>query len=258
MRTTDRPVFTGRPSLVGHRGLGRGEVDGHRENTVGSMLAALDAGVDWLEVDLTRTADDSLVAHHNPALPDGRFLVDTTRTEAEAAGVVGLDVLLDGLPPGIPVDLDVKTVLEDAVHPAARRTAALLAPLLEREAGRRPLLVTSFDPAALLGLRERVPAPAYGLISWIDFPLRHAVATAAGLGLDVVAVHLGSFGPNRVEPGPVHRPARDSVATAHDAGLEVLAWCPDPGAALELVAAGVDALVLNDVPTAVPAVRAGW
>jgi glycerophosphoryl diester phosphodiesterase len=156
------------------------------------------------------------------------------------------------------VALDVKTVLEDAVHPAARRTAALLAPLLEREAGRRPLLVTSFDPAALLALRERVPAPAYGLISWIDFPLRHAVATAAGLGLDVVAVHLGSFGPNRVEPGPVHRPARDSIATAHDAGLEVLAWCPDPGAALELVAAGVDALVLNDVLSAVPAVRAGW
>jgi glycerophosphoryl diester phosphodiesterase len=56
----------------------------------------------------------------------------------------------------------------------------------------------------------------------------------------------------------VHRPARDSIATAHDAGLEVLAWCPDPDVARELAAAGVDALVLNDVPTAVLAVRAGW
>jgi glycerophosphoryl diester phosphodiesterase len=84
------------------------------------------------------------------------------------------------------------------------------------------------------------------------------VATAAGLGLDVVAAHLGSFGPNRLEPGPVHRPARDSVATAHEAGLEVLAWCPDPDTARELAAAGVDALVLNEVPTAVRAVRAGW
>src|SRR4029079_18408355 len=142
---------------------------------------------DWLEVDLHRTADDSLVAHHNPALPDGRFLVDAARVEREAAGVCALDELLDALPPGVPVDLDVKTVLEDAVEPEGHRTAALLAPLLEREAGRRPLLVTSFDPAALLGLRERVPAPAYGLISWINFPLRHAMATAAGLGLDVVA-----------------------------------------------------------------------
>jgi glycerophosphoryl diester phosphodiesterase len=258
MRTTDAAVFTGRPSLVGHRGLGRGEVDGHRENSVGSMLAALDAGVDWLEVDLTRTADDSLVAHHNPALPDGRFLVETTRSEAEAAGVVGLDELLDALPPGTPVDLDVKSVLEDALDPTVGRTAALLAPVLEREAGRRALLVTSFDPAALLLLRERVPAPAYGLISWVDFPLRHAVATAAGLGLGVVAVHLGSFGPNRIEPGPVHRPAGHAIAVAHDAGLEVMAWCPEPDAAAVLAAAGVDALVLNDVPSAVPAARAGW
>jgi glycerophosphoryl diester phosphodiesterase len=55
------------------------------------------------------------------------------------------------------VDLDVKTVSEDG-GPRAAALAALAGASLEREAGRRPLLVTSFDPAALLGLRERVPA----------------------------------------------------------------------------------------------------
>jgi glycerophosphoryl diester phosphodiesterase len=255
---TGRVFPAGRPALVGHRGLGKGEVDGHRENTIASMLAALAAGVDWLEVDVTRTGDGSLVVHHNPALYDGRFLVEMSRAEAGAAGVVGLDALLDAIPAGVGVDLDLKTVLEDATDPEPSRTASLLLPLLTAEARRRPLLVTSFDPAALLWLREREPAPAYGLISWLDFPLRHAVAAAAGLGLDVVALHHGSFGANRVEPAHVHREPARSVATAHEAGLEVLAWCPEPAAAHELVAAGVDAICVNDVPSAVRAAREGW
>lgn len=247
--------FDGRPSLVGHRGLGSGVVGDHRENTVGSALAALAAGVDAVEVDVVRTADGALVAHHNPCLPDGRFLVDLRRDEAEGAGVAVLDAVLDALPHGVPVDLDLKSVLEDATDPPPGRTAALMAPVVAAEVRRRPVLVTSFDPAALLVVRAAAPEASYGLITWLDFPLRHAVAAAAGLELDVVALHHGSFGPNRVERGPVHRPATASVAAAHAAGLQVLAWCPAADVALDLVAAGVDALCLNDVPTTVPALR---
>ncbi len=252
---TAEPFAAGRPTLLGHRGLGRGTVAGHDENTVGSMLAALDAGADGVEVDVARTRDASLVVRHDPSLPDGRFLVDVDRADAEAAGVVGLDELLDALPPGVLVDLDLKSVLEDALDPPGARSDALLARLLGTELRRRPVLVTSFDAAALLRLREAAPSAAYGLLTWVDFPLRHAVATAAGLRFDVVGLHHGSFGPNRVETGPVHRPPAVSVRTAHDAGLQVLAWCPEPAAARELVAAGVDALVVNDVEQAVHALR---
>jgi glycerophosphoryl diester phosphodiesterase len=243
------------PTLLGHRGLGRGTVDGHPENTVASMLAALDAGADGLEVDVARTADGALVVSHDPVLPDGRFLVEVDAADATTAGLVLLADLLDTVPAGVPVDLDLKSVLEDATDVASRRTDALLAPLLAAEVRRRPVLVTSFDPAALLRLREAVPAVAYGLLAWVDFPLRHAVATAAGLGLDVVGLHHGSFGPNRVEGGPVHRPPEVSVDVAHQAGLQVLAWCPEPDVAAGLVAARVDALVVNDVAAAVAALR---
>lgn len=242
--------------LVGHRGLGRGTVGKHRENTVGSMLAALAAGADWLEIDVCRTADQSLVAHHNPALPDGRFLVDVRRAEAEDQGVVGLDTLVDALPEGVPVVLDVKSVLEDATDPASRRTTALLRPLLPAVVRHRQVLVMSFDPAALLELRDAEPGAAYGLLGWVDFPLRHLVASAAALRLDVVGVHHGSFRANRIEPAHVHRPPAHSIEAAHSAGLEVLAWCPEPTVAIDLVAAGVDALCLNDLPDAVPLLRA--
>jgi glycerophosphoryl diester phosphodiesterase len=256
MSTTEVERFlVARPTLLGHRGLGKGTVDGHAENTVASMLGALDAGADGLEVDVARTADGALVVNHDPALPDGRFLVDVGAADATAAGLVLLADLLAAVPAGVPVDLDLKSVLEDATEVAGPRTDAVLAPLLATEVARRPVLVTSFDPAALLRLRAAVPAAAYGLLAWVDFPLRHAVATAAGLELDLVGLHHGSFGPNRVESGPVHRPPAVSVAVAHQAGLRVLAWCPEPEVASGLVAAGVDALVVNDVATAVAALR---
>ena len=66
------------PTLIGHRGLGRGIVDGHPQNTLGSFLAALEAGVTWVEVDVRRTADDALVVAHDAAYADGAFVVDLT------------------------------------------------------------------------------------------------------------------------------------------------------------------------------------
>lgn len=254
MSTAD-PVFTRRPSVVGHRGLGRGEVDGRLENTLASLLAAVDAGVDWVELDLTRCADDVLVVRHNPSTAEGDFLVDRTAKELATSGVPTLEDVLDALPDDVAVDLDVKSILGDATRARAAGTVGLLADVLRRERERRPLLVTSFDAAALLLLREQVPGPGYGLLTWLNFPLRIAVPMAAHLGMSVVGLHHGSFGANPAEPGPVHVPVEDSVSVAHEAGLEVLAWCPGPTEVAGLLAAGVDAVCVNDVPRMLPLVR---
>lgn len=248
-------VFAGRPAVVGHRGLGKGVVAGHQENSLGSLLAAVDLGVDWVELDVTRTVDDILVVHHNPADDVGGFLVEQPAHLLLERGVATLEDTFEALPPGVAVDVDLKTVLEDAPLGAGGGTVALLAPLLAREVRRRRLLVTSFDVAALLWLRERVPSLPLGLIGWVDFPLRMAVTAAAHLGLDVVCLHHGSFSVNAIERGPVHRDPARSVEVAHQAGLEVLAWCPVPPALDGLVDAGVDAVCLDDVPTALPLLR---
>jgi glycerophosphoryl diester phosphodiesterase len=261
MSTADRAVFRARPDVIGHRGLGKGTVDGHVENTPGSVAAAAACGVDWVEVDATRTADDVLVAHHNPAMldssgmPDDAFLVELASGDLARAGVQRLDDVLAALPVEVGVDLDLKPVLEDALRPVDAGVAGLLLPLLRRESGRRRMLVTSFDPAGLLWLREQVPGLALGLLSWLDFPLRIAVPTAAHLGFDVVGLHHRSFASNPVEPGPVHRSVARNVEVAHAAGLEVLAWCPGEPEVGALVAAGVDAVVVNDVPRLLAAVR---
>lgn len=255
MSTADRPVFTTHPSVIGHRGLGKGRVDGHDENSLASLQAAVAAGVDWLELDVSRSSDDILVVHHNPALTDGGFLVERTAAALAHGGVHTLADVLDALPSDVGLDLDVKPVLEDAVADTDSDTVALLLPVLRREQPRRRLLVSSFDATVLTRVRDELPGLPVGLLSWLDFPLRIAVPMAARLGVDVVGLHHRSFAANPVEPGPVHRTAAHSVEVAHRAGLEVLAWCPGPDEAPALVQAGVDAVVVNDVPTMLPLVR---
>jgi glycerophosphoryl diester phosphodiesterase len=125
-----------RPTVIGHRGLGGGTVQGHRENTLESFMAAAAAGVDWLEVDVRRTGDDTLVVAHDPAYDDGTFHIDTSAATARERGTLLLDDLLASLPPDIGIDFDLKSSMEDAVRPARETTAALLAPIAAREARR--------------------------------------------------------------------------------------------------------------------------
>jgi glycerophosphoryl diester phosphodiesterase len=226
--------------LCGHRGSGRGA----GENTLASFEAAVAAGLPWVEVDARLTADDDLVACHEPVLPDGRFVAELPAAET---GLLRIAELLDALPAAIGVDVDLKSSLEDAQRPRGRTTAAIAAGLLARHVTRRPLLLTSFDPAALLIVRELAPDLPLGLLTWIRFPLRKAIPAAVHLDLQVIAPHVESFGLRQDAPHPGERSIADAVSVAHDAGLQVMAWCPLPAERDVLLDAGVDCLVIDDV-----------
>jgi glycerophosphoryl diester phosphodiesterase len=236
-------VFADPPVLCGHRGSGRGVVAGNRENSLASFRAAVAAGLGWVEVDARLSVDAVLVARHDPVLDDGRFVADLP---ADELGLMRVADLLDDLPPAIAVDIDVKSSLEDALRPRQETTAARVAGLAAAEAERRRVLVTSFDPAALLIVRELAPSVPLGLLTWLHFPLRKAIAAAAQLGVEVVGPHVESLAPD-----PRERPLPESVRVAHEAGLQVVAWCPDAAQAGPLIAAGVDCLVVDEVPAAV-------
>jgi glycerophosphoryl diester phosphodiesterase len=238
---------SGEPVIIGHRGCGRGIVDGCSENTLESFLMAIELGVEWLEVDVRRTADDILVVAHDPAEPDGVFYADITGDQAGDRGTLRLEELLDALPADVGVDFDLKTTMEDATRQRCATTAAQLAPVAEREARRRPLLVTSFDPGALDITRELAPSVARGLLTWLHFPIDQAVAAAGHLDVQVLASHCGSLRPDSIEPEPSRRPLEYVVDIVHQSGREFLAWCPGPEFAEELIDAGADALCVNNV-----------
>jgi glycerophosphoryl diester phosphodiesterase len=201
-----------------------------------------------VEVDARFTADDVLVARHDPVVADGRFVSELTVRQTDELGLMRVADLLEELPREIGVDVDIKTSLEDAARPRDRHTAVLVADLVAREGGGRPLFASSFDPAAILIFREHAPDVQVGLITWTRFPLRKAIPAAVHLDVDVLAAHFGSFFPKQ---GTVDRPAAEYVRAAHEAGLELAAWCPPPAEAERLVEAGVDCIVVDDAPAKV-------
>ena len=249
-------VFPQPPTFIGHRGLGKGTVRGHRENTLGSFLSALDHGVDWLEVDVRRTLDDELMVAHNAAFSDGRFLIDMTAAEA-VRRVLGLSELLEALPPDAGVAFDVKSSMEDAAQTPSRTTAGLLAQVAQRELNRRPLVALSFDPGVLRHLRDLVPGLPLGLTTWLHYPVGHAVAAAAHLDVQLLAIHAGSLWPNDVSPATEFRPLEQIVSRVHDSQRQLVVWCPTGEQGRLLLAAGADALVVDDVPVLVPTLRNG-
>lgn len=255
-RALGTQVFVDTPELCGHRGSGRGVVDGHTENTLESHLAAVGAGLRWVEVDARATADGVLVARHDPVTADRRFIADLTAVQTDELGLMRVADLFAELPTHVGVNVEVKTALEDAMRPRERTTGALVGELVRQERERRPLLVSSFDPAAIAIVSERAPRVPIGLLTWGGFPLRKAIPAAVHLGADVVAVQVGSFKLDQAAAERVEREPVDSVRVAHEAGLQVVAWCPKPPQGDLLLAAGVDCLIVDDAAAAVAHYRA--
>jgi len=253
-------IFATTPTVVGHRGFGAGDPGpgGYRENTMASYQAALNRGLTWIELDVQRSRDGQLVIRHDPVTPAGDLVVSRTAAELAAAGILPFARVMAALPPGVGVNIDVKTIVEDAADPAEHCTGPLVGAALRELAGSRPLLVTSFDAALLVYLRDLgLPDVPLGLITAQGFPAWHALPAARGLGLAAVSMHAGAFGLLRDVPRAVDRAPAELIERAHQAGLAVMAWCPGPAESARLAAAGIDAVCVNDVPGVLAAVAPG-
>ena len=243
-------VFGEGPAVIGHRGLGCGVVAGHQQNTLGSFAAAVRSGARWVEADVRRLGDDVLVVAHDSVYPDGTRLAHITGVEADRRGTLRLSALLEELPREVGLNLDLKSSMDDSLRSPETTTAGLLAPVVATEGTRRRLMVSSFDPAALGLLRATAPRVPLGLLTWHRFPLEMAVAACVHMDVEVLALHVGSLwegaGAGRLDPGFL----AGLLALLHRCGRQLLVWCPQIALARSLVAAGTDAVVVDDLPEA--------
>lgn len=209
------------------------------ENTMAAFRAALDAGSDWIELDVQRMADGRIVVIH-----DGDFLRvggDPRKVGAvTAADLAGIDV---GARYGAAFAGEHAPLLEDVIALVRGRArlnvelkynvpdaalASAVVGLLRRERFLDQAVITSLDYAAIQQVEAANPAVVTG----------HIVTAAVGNVLGTRADFL-SLNAARATAALVRR--------AHRAGKRVHVWTVNtPDAMLELAARGVDNIITDD------------
>lgn len=244
------------------------EVHGHRgaralfpENTLPGFVHAIEAGADFIELDVLATADDTLVACHDPVLRrriySGPFgtrvvrrmtLADLKRwdcgtrrnplfrkqspvpgtripTLAEVLDLASID--------GFKFNIEVKTTPKRPhLTPPPELYAELVIALVRERRLEGRVRVQSFDFRVLACVRAL--APEIPVAALCGLRGRDLVALAAVAGVSIVA--------------PYHRAVtRRRVAEAHKAGLRVIPWTANrPRDWDRLARAGVDGIITDD------------
>jgi glycerophosphoryl diester phosphodiesterase len=216
----------GRPLVIGHRGAAAVAP----ENTAESFAAAVAAGADAIELDVSR---DLLIGHSPAELPPDPLSLD--------------DALESLKPHGVALHLDVKLVgYEDAVvaavhrHRVADRTYFSTA---FAASGRR---LAQLAP----GLHVAIGYPRDRLgVSRLSWPAPLTASGTAALRAAMPARIPVLLRWARADTLSLHHTlcSRAAVATAHRLGAPVLAWTAnDPAAIRRLAALGVDGIASDD------------
>jgi glycerophosphoryl diester phosphodiesterase len=219
------------PELIAHRGSPRR----FRENTLPGFRAALDAGVDGIELDVHATADGTVVVHHDPQLgPTAGALAGRPIAALDAAALLAQP--LDETGACVPTLDDVLALCAGRatvyVEVKARGIDALVLAALGRHPATRTA-VHAFDHRLALLLSDRAPSVPSGILvdAYLVDPA-HALRTA----------RARDYWPHRLM---VDRALVDAI---HDAGGRVIVWTVnDPEDARALATLGVDG-ICTDVP----------
>lgn len=233
-------LFAAPPVVMGHRGAPLRRP----ENTSASFALAAGEGATWVELDARLTADGTAAVHHDPVLADGTAVIDCDRGRLAGAGVEALETVLDGLAPGLGVDVELKNLPGEPDYDEDDRLVGVVAELLAPRLGTRPFLVSSFNPLSVQRSAEALGCPA-GLLFLATLGLGDALEIAAEVGAQVLCPHREVEGLDTA-----------GVEAAHAAGYPVLVWTvDDPEDARRLAAARVDAICTNDPAGIVAALR---
>lgn len=223
-----------RPRVWAHRGASALEP----ENTMRAFERGLADGADGLELDVRFDADHNVVVFHDDTLDrlcgqSGRMDACSATARAELR-VRGEPVpLLAEVLATFDTELDIEI---KAPHPGRMGALVTAVAKVIRDAGRRDqLLVSSFDPVALVQFHRELPDLALAHIFASDQPFalrRGLVARAIGAAL----VH------------PEHTLCTEaSVKRWHTAGLPINAFTVDDPAELRrLDRLGLDGVFSND------------
>ncbi len=225
-----------KPLLLGHRGSPRQ----HRENTLLSFQAALQSGLDGVELDVRRLADGLLVVHHDLELPDGRAL-NTLLSADLPDDVPTLESVLGwAADTGAYVNVEIKfegARIDDRVSGTLRAVRAH--GLAER------VIVSSFSPFVLRAARDLDAGIERGFLMYRPYRF----------GVDLMPLVARKLAVRALHPR-FHLIDEALMTLARAEGWRVNAWTVnDPAEVARLTALGVDGLI-GDLPDVLLGARA--
>ena len=217
--------------LISHRG-GKGFGP---ENTLRSLAAALDFGVEMIETDVRMSADGVPVIQHSPFI--GLRLLSRMGLEEIRERAPDIPTLRDYLELGgdrCEMNLEVK-----------KCDAAALAATIEAAGPRCDVLVSSFDADFLDEFNALGTGIELGLVSQYELLVERLFKEAERCGAATLL--------------PVSYAVKDAlVETAHAAGFRVITWTVNSTEQLrDMVAAGVDGVITDSYPDLVSFLEAG-
>lgn len=217
------------PLLLGHRG----SPQQYPENSLAGFQAALEAGLDGVELDVRRLKDGHLVVCHDPYLPDGRALKHLCAAQLPPEVPLLREVLAWAAGNGAFLNVELKPEL----GLGDGRTEETL-DLIRAYGLAKRVIVSSFSPLQLRLAQRHAPEIARGLL-YMAYPSGlHHLAPLLARRLQVRALH------------PHYRLVSPALmARAQQEGWQVNAWTVnDLTAARQLLALGVTGLI-GDVPS---------
>jgi glycerophosphoryl diester phosphodiesterase len=215
--------------VFAHRGVHRLS----RENTLGAFRAAIDLGVDGVELDVRQTDDGALVIHHDPTI-SGRAIAHLVAADLPAY-VPRLDEAMTALR-GLRVNVEIKNS-RDPSEPTYDESGAIVRSTLEylREASwTDAVIISCFDLATCGAVRSYDPEVA---LAWLVYEgsLSESLKMARDLGFNAVNPHYSML-------------TNENRALARELGLTINAWTVNHANDLMAMADLDVASVITDEP----------
>lgn len=206
-----------------------------RQNTVEAFELARRLGADWVELDVRRTVEGVLVAHHDAHLPDGRLIAHTSLDELPD-WVPSLAEALEACE-GMGVLVQIRNDPGEADYDRDNTVAVAVAGLVSAYRPYDEVMVSSFNAATVERIRQVDERLATALLMFDPVRVLQGVDRAAAGGHRAIQPYHATV------DGPLLRRARR-------ASVEVWPWTVnDASSAEELVRLGVEAVITDDCPT---------
>ena len=212
---------------------------GNAINTRASFVELASLGVDGVELDVRRSADDQLVVIHDDRYPDDRLVVETPAVD-RPVDVMLLTEALD-LCAGLEVNIELKNLPSEETYDPDQRIAEICVGVLEQRGGTDRVIISCFGLGCIDRVVELRPATPTALL------LLSRRAPEATLLADVHERHRA------VHPY-VSMVDEAFMRRANELGLRVNVWSADRESAddvRELVELGVDGLITESPQRAI-------